>query len=482
MRKIFLFEFWHHAPHLETAFELAKGHLDCGDEVHFYFGGHELTYGGQTRLSADNKYVRLGLLQLPERIGARLLRCDSFNFHGRLKLSEYPCENDVSKISSIEDLRRYEYKDYRAGLSVLSSLVSETRCSEPDIKRYAKQIGTMLKEGCQLYEYVRSAMVQHQPDLVYLLNGRFYEPRAVMDAATSLGISFKIHERGASIFKYSLREFMPHDRIKVQKDIVSEWQCHRHDPAATRIAEEFFHGRKRGAVQAWKSFTSDQTKGSVPELPRDKKIVTYYSSSDDEYVAVGDIYKWEHWEDQFSAVLDLVDICAQDANTRLVVRIHPHLAEKSAYDREKWLDLKKIPNILVIPPDSKVDSYALMEASDVIVVAGSTIGIEAVFWGKPAICLGPSLYSELDAVYQPAGKVELEALLQENQLETFPERALPYGYYLSVFGIDFKYYQAEGLSSGRFMGVDLHAVPLPAKLIRLVHRQLARMLSIQIKP
>lgn len=66
--------------------------------------------------------------------------------------------------------------------------------------------------------------------------------------------------------------------------------------------------------------------------------------------------------------------------------------------------------------------------------------------------------------------------MKENQLEVFPERALPYGYYLSVFGIDFKYYQAEGLSDGRFMGVNLNEVPLTARIVRFVHRELARML------
>jgi len=481
MRKVLFFEFWHHSPHLETAFELAKGHLDSGDEVHFYFGGHELSYGLHTRLSHKNKYVRLGLIQLPELIGKGLLESDFFTFYPRLDISKFSGCDYRLNITTIDDLRRYQYKDYNAGLSVLSSLVSETRCSCPDIQGYSQQIYTMLNEGSRVYDCVRSILTDHNPDLVYLFNGRFYGPRAVMDAAISLNMPFKIHERGASIDKYSLRDFMPHDRLKVQKEIVAAWEEHKRDPEAYREANSFFHERRRGVLQAWKSFITDQTKGRIPALPKDKKIVTYFSSSDDEYVAVGDIYKWEHWDDQFSSVLDLIDICAQEKNIKLVIRIHPHLAEKSEYDREKWLSLKRFSNVLVLPPDSEVDSYALVEASDVVVAAGSTIGIESVFWGKPAICLGPSLYSELGAVYQPSGSDELACLLRSNQLVAQPEKALPYGYYMSVFGIDFEYYKSEGLAKGRFLGVDLNAVPFTVRIIRELQRLVNRIFSRQPK-
>lgn len=482
MRQVLFFEFWHSSPHLETAFELAKKHIALGDDVHFYFGGHELTYCRHTRISPDNRFVRLGMWKLPEARGAKLLRGDSFHFYPRLDFSAVSIEPSIPDILTMEDLKGFTYRGYNAGLSVLSSLVSETRCSTPDLSEYGLQVKTMLADGAKLFECVSSIINEQQADLVYVFNGRFYECRAVLDAARSLDVPVKIHERGATIDRYSLRDFMPHDRLKIQSELLALWDSANDDAEALDVASNFFRERKNGVEQAWKSFTANQMKDELPPLEPGKRIITYFSSSDDEYVAVGDIYKWEGWEDQFSAVLDLITICSELPETALIIRIHPHLVEKSSDDQEKWMSLAKYQDVVLIPPDSKVDSYALLDSSDLVVSAGSTIGIEAVFWGKPSVNLGPSLYSELHATFQPKGKRELSELLRRKSLEVYADRSLPYGYYMSVFGNLYRDYEPKGILEGRFMGVDLMAVPFTVKLIRNIRGILAGMREPKVPP
>ena len=464
--KVFFFEFWHSSPHLGTAFELAQSHLDNGDEVCFYFGGHELTYCGHTRISPDSKFVKYGLYELPEIRAASLVTGDRFYFYPRMNLDKNAYRELSHSIESLEELKEYSYGDYKAGLSVLSSLVSKTRCSAPSFSAHADIIETMLCDGERIYEFVRAILTEISPDLVYVFNGRFYESRAVLDAARSASVQVKIHERGGNLEHYSLREFMPHDRFKIEAEMHDRWELDKELPNAREIARSFFVERRQGVEQAWKSYTVNQSKDLLPDFNPDMRVVTYFSSSDDEYVAVGDIYKWENWENQFQAVEDLIAACRAIPDIQLIVRIHPHLSEKSEYDRRKWLSLEANPEVAVVHPESPVDSYALIEASDIVVTAGSTVGIEAVFWGTPSINLGPSLYSRLRATYQPGGARELTDLLLRSDLVVKSELALPYGYYASVFGTPHFYYKSTGVSTGRFKGVDFMKVPVAVSVIR----------------
>ena len=48
----------------------------------------------------------------------------------------------------------------------------------------------------------------------------------------------------------------------------------------------------------------------------------------------------------------------------------------------------KLPNATVIPPESKVSSYDLMEACEKVISFGSSTGLEACYWGKPTILIG----------------------------------------------------------------------------------------------
>lgn len=453
MKKVFFFEFWNCTPHIETAFELAKLHLDAGDEVHFYFGGHDLLCSEGIQVALQNVLVRLFLRQLPERHAAQLLSCSRFYFYPHMNLLDTGwCS--PRNVWSVETLKGYTVSGYEAGLAVLSSLVSAARSDNPDFTAWHPAITAMIASGVQVFETVKARLQQASPDLVYVFNGRFYACRAVMNAAQAAGVPCLIHERGADKTRYYLKPYMPHDILNMQRDIRDTWtKAPRAE--AYRVGEQYFTDRRQGKDQAWIAFTKEQRAGVLPDIDPSKRIIAYYSSSDDEYIAVGDIHKWEHWPGQFEAVMDLISFCESLKGSQLVIRMHPNKKQMSQAYLQKWYDLSRFECVTVLPPISDVDSYELLMAADLVVTSGSTIGIEAVFWGKPSICLGPSLYGGLGAVYEPKGSGELADLLASNALVADRVKTLSYGYYMSTFGVPFIHYQPENLFRGKFLGVDL---------------------------
>jgi len=61
-----------------------------------------------------------------------------------------------------------------------------------------------------------------------------------------------------------------------------------------------------------------------------------------------------------------------------------------------------------------VDSYDIVSAADVVLTFGSTIGIEAAYYGKPSILLGRAVYEDLGSCYVPSSHDELMKLLSSS--------------------------------------------------------------------
>jgi hypothetical protein len=447
--KVVFFETTNASPHLETSFELATKHLVNNDDVFYYFLGQSLDYS--EFVFRSNPFLVPSCL--PERKGSAILKSDRFHF---FSLEKEIMIRDLALpvFPELESLRSYRYKNYNAGLSALSSLISHTGHSRPCLKKHQKLLQKILLSGISTYEYCVKVIHREKPDLVYLFNGRFANNRAILDAAIELNVDFRVHERGAEKTRYTANNFLPHDFEKVKESIANTWV--RRGENGFDVAKEFFTHGRAGIDWGWTSYVQQQQRDYINiENPGSKRLIAYFSSSDDEYAAVGDMVKWDSWPDQLSAVKSLIDIVHRQPSLELVIRIHPHLAKKHPDDLKDWLDLDLPQNAKLVLPSDPTDSYKLIDEADVVVTAGSTVGIEAVFWGTPSICLGPSLYSQLNAVHLPRDDGELADMLLKQDLTVVPENALPYGYYIATFGESFSYYEPETLFRGRFMGVDL---------------------------
>src|SRR5690606_1918497 len=110
----------------------------------------------------------------------------------------------------------------------------------------------------------------------------------------------------------------------------------------------------------------------------------------------------------------------------------------------------------IIPSESPVDTYTLIDKADVVICYLSTVGIEAAYRGTPTIILSRALYERLGVTYNPTTTQELNNLLLSETLIAKPsDRALEYGYYMKTHGIRYKYYESLDHRSGLYKGVDL---------------------------
>jgi len=469
---ILVIESFSWSPHLETAGEIAITQAISGKKVGFSFinednpddirviPGNLLTkligVGWQRKVRQLEKYLR--------KYGVEILHEESLSSQVYLQIKDF--FNNTPQ--SLDDLKNYTYKDAELGLATVSSLISQTKSLHPDPDANRLLIQRYLRFASTTYEKARALMLRYQPKTIISFNGRFACAKAIFEAAKSLGIEVQYHERGATYDRYQLYQEQPHDTSYIRQLIQDYWQ--RSDLDKEEIGHSFYKRKKQGDGIGWISFVSTQQKNLVPEKIKERHQIVYFSSSDDEFAAVGDLVRQPIFKDQRDAMRFLIDWVATQNDCDLTIRVHPHLQHKSSEDCEWWNSLQG-KNLQVIPSNSNIDSYALMNWADVVISYGSTAGIEAAYWGKPSILLGDSGYSGLGCVYEPANKAEVYALLADRNLAPLPqEKCLPYGYFSLVMGIKYRYYSPANLSGGIFLGKSLNYMPEWYGVVRKLYR------------
>lgn len=434
-------------PHLATDLEIATKHIDAGDEVHIIQCSRDLP---ACEPNPNHLKLRCFLCKSRRDKGLRIINLPEKNRH-KLALHSFLREMEIPHFSSMEELKKFEVDGVDVGMAVASSLISMVREPNPNVTQYQPFVKKNLLMSAAVYDAIRHHLEEIKPDVFYLFNGRYASLRPALRAAQNLGVKTYVHERAGVLNNYSLTEdTYPHDIEYQKKQIEKYWNNESDEEKKKQIATKWFEERRGGKDQSWYSFTKSQVKGNLPEgFDPSKRNIAVYISSQDEFEAISG-WKNQLYKNQTDAVKDLITVDIDD-DIIFYLRIHPNLKGlKNTQTRE--LNELKAQNLHVIPADSKIDSYELMEACEKIITFGSTMGIESVFWGKPSILIGRALYEELQSCYIPANKNELIGLIN-NKLEPIERTGtIKFAYWQKSYGHKYIYYKPESVRHGTFMG------------------------------
>jgi hypothetical protein len=454
MANVLVFSTWQltKPPHYETDLEIVQDHLEKGDRVSFIGCRGELPacdtnprHDRPRCLYCCGRRER-GLGLLPDR--PELLPILALTEADRAELAGLETSYD-----DIETLRGLEVEEFELGTAVLSTVFSRLRDHKPDLREHAALIRNLLLASLAVYRSIQNHLRSGHIDTVYVFNVRFAITRAVFRACRSMGVDCLTHDRGHDIRHYTVRKnVMLHDIDHVKSTILENWQAG--DPAEREEkAVRWFEDRAGGKVQAWRSFVKDQRTDLLPaDWNDERRNVSIFISSEDEFAAIGEHWKNPLYEDQMIGLRRIVDSVKGMDGFHLYLRVHPNLA---GLDNEQTREIASLrfDRLTVIPADSPISTYLLMRRSEKIITFGSTVGIEATFWGIPSILAGKCFYRSLGGTHNPMSHEELMRMLADPDLPPGPrESALMFGYFKNTFGRPFKRYEAEGVFSGRYRG------------------------------
>jgi len=448
-------------PHYETALELVQLHQDQGDEVVML-----ACDAAQSICDANPAHAFSGCAQciLRRRAGLRLLSRPIRTAPIFCLTPQDQAELDglQADFPDAESLKRYAPGGFDLGYGVLSSLISILRTSEPDLRAPATRalVRRFVAATYAVFLSFRNYLATEKPDRVYVYNGRYASTRAVLRACQQANVDCLIHEVGSTLQHYALfQNQMPHNLAYAEKQTRAAWAAA--DPQLReRLAAEYYEALSRGITQTWFAYTADQKAGLLPPgWDAAKTNIAIFNSSEDEFAAISDEWRSPLYASQLEGLRAILDSVGHDERLRLYLRVHPNL-RKVSDSFTAGLARLVAPNFTLIPADSPISSYALLHNADKVLTFGSSMGIEATFWGKPSILAGISMYRNLGATHNPASHAELVAMLRADLPPMPKEGALAYGYHRKTFGIPFRYFHADGVFDGEFKSVRLRPNPL----------------------
>lgn len=151
-------------------------------------------------------------------------------------------------------------------------------------------------------------------------------------------------------------------------------------------------------------------------------------------------YRANAFPNMLSWVLDTIEYLAQRPDLQMVIRIHPAEIRGTLPSRQPLLaEIRKVwqelpPNVKVIPPESPVSTYAVMEHCDSVLIYGTKTGVELTSIGIPVIVAGEAWIRNKGVTLDASTKDEYIGLLNRLPLGTRLDastrlRALKYAYH-----------------------------------------------------
>ena len=271
---------------------------------------------------------------------------------------------------------------------------------------------------------------------VVVYNGRFLHDRAAAAAAQQKAIPILSYDTGGSDTDFDLTVDETHDWSKLQSRMLSMYD--NWDPSTRdHIGTTWFTDRQQHLDSANQAYTDAQKIGLSIEVPNNRCVVVFFSSSGDE-IAELDLDWDEYFGTQDNALQVLGRQCKKIKDTYLVVRTHPHKRRKPKLDVASWHEtVRRIDPDLHLDEYSDIDSYALMRQADIVVTYGSTTGIEAAFAGKPVIVMGPSAYDQLGVAERVMNESQLQEALSAPR-GSDPRGALAFGLMMTRRGFHYE--------------------------------------------
>lgn len=364
-------------------------------------------------------------------------------------------DNTLSDINSMEEFKTLIYDGYEIGYAVASTYISDTRNHNPRFSvKFKKFISNLYKDSIYIYEASKNAINVIKPDRIIIFNGRLHVSRPIVYLAESNNIHIDILEviggRGnKSIEKVKYENFLPHSIKNNTNLIVNYWEQGEFDKEEKGKA--FFENRKKGIVAGDKVYTKDQQIGLLPDnFDKSKKNIAIFNSSEDEMAAIGKEWEWSFFGgNQLAAIDKILSLMTPYKDYFFYIRVHPNLKSIDyKYHTDYYLIENKYNNVKVIPADSEISSYAIIDSCDKVVTFGSSVGIEATYWEKPSILIGKSTYMYLDVTYNPKDESSLlELLLNDNLKPKSKFNTLKYGYFIyGRKGLKFNFFDPNNLN------------------------------------
>tara|TARA_X000000950_G_scaffold285673_1_gene392225 strand:- start:80 stop:1573 length:1494 start_codon:yes stop_codon:yes gene_type:complete len=337
----------------------------------------------------------------------------------KIKINSKSFNNKI--FSSPNNLKKFKFENSDIGQSVYSSYLGLTRDYGFEGLLSESSCRSLLVTSLTIHDFFSKYLKKNRISKIILFNGRHNQYRPVVRIAQKNNIDIEINEFFESGNTKSVRKFknhLPGDIDNFAKDIDRVWKKSAHSKKAINYFRDKYQRKIKDDTS---SYVLKQEINSLPDnWDKKKRNIVYFTSSQDEYAALGGEYDKIIYKDQFDSIKKISDEIKRKKNKEIFfwIKCHPNLSNVFWNYHKKVFNLHDpANNIHVIPPSSKVDTYSVLKVCEKAITFNSLIGIESVYWRKPSIIIGRRVYEKLNCIYKPKNHSEVMRLVLKKNLK-----------------------------------------------------------------
>lgn len=417
--------------HAETI-ELALKHIDLGDDVFVLSCDGALTSCPAN--TYHKKYLCRSCKAQTNYTMKKILRGQTKDI--RLKLRENSI--NLPYFSTLEGLKHFSLYDVPFGELVVSQLVDDARDCYITIEDILPRVESLLQNSIALYTEARKIIRESGAELVYVWNGRRCSDGPVCYAARDEDVTYNVYIAGGKKNTYLTMPALKVHGLVENKKLMEELFADSVKQKGIKNIEEdarlFYSINKNGGgdFPGFTHYGSNFTESIILKKDDLKKKVVIFPSSFWECYGMSEYSRNDDlFPNHYHAIKKILNDERVYAGNSLFVRWHPNLKTCGENERKVIDEIiqKTSENTVHFAPESTINSYDLIDSADVVVTFGSTVGIEANYYGKPSIMLGHALYEDSGACYTPKSHEEFITLINSELMPLPKTGALKYGYY-----------------------------------------------------
>ena len=341
--------------------------------------------------------------------------------------------------NTINQLMKISYRGMPVGSLVANQIADDYKDAFFNIRSCKTKITSHLTNAMKLFDNFSDFISKNNIKHVYAWNGRRPSDGPILYAAKKLGVTHTAFIRGpkpgtlekvndVNIFSLKHRDKVLNNLLKkINNDKSFKIKVFKEGLKFYREQSgEIKERNKLGASKVHSQFIKNYSyffKNSKPTL-------ILFTSSLWEKLGVEE-FSNKIYLNEYSGILRIISNSSLNKKFNLIVRWHPLLKDAGLGEMgiiEKIVFSTKNKCVHIMPSD-RHNSYELLKKSDIVVTFGSTIGVEATFYNKISICLGPAYYQSLDVCYYPKSHNEFLMLVNSNLIPKNKDHALIYGFY-----------------------------------------------------
>lgn len=348
-------------------------------------------------------------------------------------------------INSVEELLSDSFYSKEHSWSVHSSLVNRYWSIFYIPKKHAFQVALRALSFKVSYMNTLDILITQKFDQVVVCNGRLPNSAGAAQAAKDKSIPVKFIERGGTPGMFNVFNISPHSMRERFSNCVELWNSSVKNNRffAETVAKSYINLRSNFDPIAGISWSRQMT--SMDDLstliPKTRKYMcVFYTSTEFEFAVYGDYVSPGQFRNQREALNALLQCLSNE--WQIIIRRHPQKLRRNWLKRDPeqtlWQGLESDPRIIIVQPESTINSYDLALNADLVCHFNSSIGAEIMFLNSvPVISLGETYWDE-SPEFALTNFEKLSNWLRKFSTKNQQERALRWGLYSAIAGKPFK--------------------------------------------